>query len=118
MPDDIKLPEPSTWTFDTPSKPFTFYTTNPDQDNVRRDKLIGLYSADQMRAVVLADREGRQQEHLTALTEARRAALDEALDTIAHEMGWGRSTYLELAKAIRMLKTPPADAQRVKEDAP
>ncbi|WP_313624132.1 DUF3850 domain-containing protein [Achromobacter sp.] len=39
--------QPVAWAFNTPSRPYTVFTTKPDQDNLRRDKLIPLYAAPQ-----------------------------------------------------------------------
>lgn len=35
------------WAFNTPSLPYTFFTTKPDQDNIKREKLIPLYTTPQ-----------------------------------------------------------------------
>lgn len=44
--------EPVAWAFDRPETPYQFWTTNPEADNLKREKLIPLVRRDEAAATI------------------------------------------------------------------
>lgn len=89
MPDDIKLPEPHCYIYEWDSHFGTSRSTNRSRWNGRKpDRSFPLYTADQVRAAVEADR-------------AQRIPLtDEQIDAAVRPLGFAQLDTHEVARAI------------------
>lgn len=102
MPDDIKLPEPHCYIYEWDSHFGTNRSTNRSRWNGRKpDRSFPPYTADQVRAAVLADRAAQ-----APLTDAR-------LDAVLLPLGFGQLSPCEVARAIEAahgITEPSGDA--------
>ncbi|VFR32375.1 hypothetical protein BER2_1674 [plant metagenome] len=120
MPEDIKLPEPRWFAvmhgkalyglYDDPQAAVSTAVDLPGNDSVRVERV---YTEDQVRAAVLADREGREQELDAARADANRLAAA----IRAHQLRQFNSDHPLLDRRLREHDAlVAADAQRAKEE--
>ncbi|MDQ0996933.1 hypothetical protein QFZ34_002115 [Phyllobacterium ifriqiyense] len=87
--------EPVAWAFNRPETPYQFWTTNPEADNLKREKLIPLVRLDQVAAAI---------SRLTAERDGFEARLISCDENLTHTLKSYTEMTLERDRAERRVK--------------